>query len=130
MWENVSHCFQYNELIVNLVKIVYHKPMQSIVYLQCLVFLLASELIALCETVICKNYVLLCLMQGTLPGILGRWHEVFIISPAFIFSVARMYLSLSPTATRAIWAVLHPSSITWKLTTLCWHVLLHPYKDC
>lgn len=36
------------------------------------------------------------------PGILGKCLEVLRISPAFMFSVASMYLSLSPTATKAM----------------------------
>jgi len=51
--------------------------------------------------------------QTNQPGILGICPEVLIISPAFMFSVARMYFSWSLPATRAILAVLHPSSITW-----------------
>lgn len=46
------------------------------------------------------------------PGILGMCPEVLIISPAFMFSVARMYFNWSLPATRAILAVLHPSSMT------------------
>lgn len=47
--------------------------------------------------------------MGFSPGIRGITREVFNMSPSFIFSVASMYLSSSPTATRATLAVRQPS---------------------
>uniref|UniRef100_A0A1B0AQS6 Uncharacterized protein n=1 Tax=Glossina palpalis gambiensis TaxID=67801 RepID=A0A1B0AQS6_9MUSC len=50
---------------------------------------------------------------GSITDIGGINFDVRIKSPAFIFSVAKMYLSSSPTPTKAILAVLQPSSIIW-----------------
>ena len=58
-----------------------------------------------------------------LPGILGKMREDLMISPAFIFCVARIYLSLSPTATKAMCAVLQPSSITCNRVVIILNII-------